>query len=803
MLAVAACLAAASASADDGAPAAVRYEVFPPAAQLDSARDRQRIVVRRIEPSGVTRDVTEAAALAAADPAVFGVESGVLMPVADGESTLQVLVEGATLAIPVVVQNVAQTWPLTFRLDILPELTRAGCNNGSCHGSARGRDGFHLSLFGYDPDSDYLALTRELPGRRLNLAAPGESLVLTKASGSVPHTGGERIGHDDPGYEVVKAWIRSGAPPDPADLTRVVGIEIYPPNIVLETPAGAQGLVVRARYADGTDRDVTRLAVLMSNNDVSARIDGTRVTAQKRGEAQVLARFDAYTVATQVIVIPADAPAVEALPPAANYIDTHVHEKLRTLRIRPSEVCGDAEFLRRAHLDVVGVLPNAEEYERFMADADPAKRARLIDALLERKEFVEIWVMKWAERLQMRSTNEVSYKATLLFYNWLQERIAGNVPINRIVRELLDANGGTFTDPASNYYQIERDTLKLSENVAQVFIGARIQCAQCHNHPFDRWTMDDYYGFAAFFSQIGRKTAEDPRETIIFNSGSGEVKHPVGGREMRPKFLGGEAPDLAGRDRREALAEWMTAPDNRLFARNVANFVWAHFLGRGIIEPVDDVRVSNPAANDALLDALADQLVAYDYDMKRFVRDICNSRTYQLATRTNETNAADERNFSHAAVRRIRAEVLLDAITAVTGTKNKFPGLPLGARAVQISDGNVSTYFLTTFGRAKRETVCSCEVVMEPSLSQALHLINGDTINQKIAEGGRIRKELEAGRSPDQILEGLYLSCLTRPPTAEERAAVLGALPAEGDPAPALEDAFWALLNSKEFIFNH
>jgi hypothetical protein len=429
--------------------------------------------------------------------------------------------------------------------------------------------------------------------------------------------------------------------------------------------------------------------------------------------------------------------------------------------------------------------------------------------LLGRKEFTDMWVMKWAELMQIRTFNngpqQVSYKAALNYYQWLRERIGGNMPFNQLVRELLSAEGGTFSSPATNFYQIEQDVLKLTENVAQVFMGTRIQCAQCHNHPFDRWTMDDYYGFAAFFAQVKRKPAEDPRERIIFDQG-GEIQHPVGKRNMAPKFLGGPQPDLKKTSRRTALADWLASPENPWFAKNVVNIVWAHFNGVGIVDPVDDVRVSNPPSNPELLDALAEKFVSYNYDFRKLVRDICTSRTYQLSTRTNETNATDQRNFSHAMIRRVRAEVLLDSISQVTNTPNKFKGLPLGARAVQIADGNTSNYFLTTFGRATRVTVCSCEVKMEPNLSQALHLINGDTTQQRIRQGKMVESLLHEKKSPAEIITSLYLTVLSRAPTDMEMEKLLAAVAEQKEPArvrETLEDIFWALLNSKEFIFNH
>jgi len=698
----------------------------------------------------------------------------------------------------------------SFRLDVMPILMRSGCNTGSCHGAARGKDGFRLSLFGFDPEADYQRITREISGRRINLALTAESFLLTKATNAVPHGGGARIKPGDEYYNTLKRWLDTGAKNDPGPVPAVVAVVLDPPEGVLDGAGATQQLSVRAKYADGSERDVTSLAVFLTNNDNAAKVDATGlVTAGNRGEAFVMARFETHTVGSHFITLPMGLAFQWANPPAANVIDELIHAKLQKLRINPSAICTDEEFLRRASLDICGVLPTSDEYRSFMASADPQKRAALVDQLLLRKEFVDLWVMKWSELMMIRTVpNEVSYKAMLLYYNWLQERIEANTPIDQLVRELLSAKGGTFTEPATNYFQHERDTLKTAENVAQVFMGMRIQCAQCHNHPFDRWTMDDYYGFANFFAQIGRKRGEDPRETIVFNSGNGDVKHPVGGRVVPPKFLGGAVPDTQGRDRREVLADWLASPANEYFGRNLVNIVWAHFFGSGIVDEVDDVRVSNPPVNKALLDVLATRFVESKYDFKQLVREICTSNAYQRSTQANETNADDDRNFSKARLRRIRSEVLLDVVTAATATQNKFQGLPLGARAVQIADGNTSSYFLTTFGRATRGTACSCEVKMEPNLSQALHLLNGDTVQEKIASGGVVKRMLDENRSAEQIVEEVYLRTLTRMPTEKERTALLEILqdPAAQDPAAIqrnLEDSFWAILNSREFVFNH
>ena len=779
-------------------------DVYPADIHLNTLRDRQSLVFQVTYPNGLTKDVTTEAKVTLSNAAIAKLENHTLYPVADGAGEVKVEYAGLTKTMPLKVEKATDERPISFQLDIMPVFMKANCNTGSCHGAARGKDGFRLSLFGFDPQGDHFRLTREQPGRRINLAITEDSLLMTKAVGSVPHTGGKRFGDDSEYYATLNRWLKGGALPDQGAVPKVLSVELYPEAAVLDGADSTQKLTVRAKYSDGTDRDVTNLAVFLSNNDTAATVspDGV-VTAHERGEAFIMARFETHTVGRHFITLPKGVQYTDPKTPEFNFVDNLVYNKLRKLRIVPSDMCTDEEFLRRSYLDICGLLPTIEEYNRFMDDKDPKKREKLVDELLNRKEFVELWVMKWAELLTIRTTNQISYKSMLRYYNWLQERVANNMPTDQMVKELLGSTGGTFANAATNYYQNETNTLKVSENVAQVFMGMRIQCAQCHNHPFDRWTMDDYYSFAAFFSQIGRKRGEDPRELIIFNSGGGEVRHLVGNRVMAPKFLGGEQPDVKGKDRRVVMAEWLASPDNPYFATNLANIVWAHFFGKGIIEPVDDVRVSNPPVNKELLDELGKRFTEYNYDFKKLVRDICVSRSYQHSTATNETNKSDTRNFSHGSLRRVRAEVLLDAITQVTDTKNKFQGLPLGARAVQIANGNTSTYFLTTFGRAKRATVCSCEVKMEPNLSQALHLLNGDTVNSKLAQGGLVANRLKEGKTPQEIFTEIYLRCLTRKPTEREIASLNEVLASDENKQQLLEDIFWATLNSREFVFNH
>lgn len=779
--------------------------VFPDAIHLTTTRDRQSVVVQAFYEDGLTRDVTGEAALTLADPTLLRRDGTTYYPLADGETVLTVKFADKTATIPVKVARAGESDPLSFRLDVMPIFLRAGCNTGSCHGSSRGKDGFRLSIFGFDPEGDHFRLTREMVGRRINRAVPADSTLLEKAIGAVPHTGGKRFEKESELYANLHEWIERGALNDDlSKLPKVVGVDLYPSKAVMDGAGTTQQMTVRARYSDGTDRDVTSLALFHTNNESSAAIteDGL-VTAGDRGEAFIMARFDEYTVGSQFIVLPKGLKFDYPSEPEGNYIDKLVADKLRKLRIAPSEVCDDATFLRRVFLDVIGLPPTPEDFATFMASTEPDKRARLIDELLERKEFSEIWVNKWAELLQIRSSITVSYKSMFLYYNWLADKLQKNTPMDEMVRELLSANGGTFKNPATNFYQTTTDTLLLTENVAQVFMGMRIQCAQCHNHPFDRWTQNEYYEFAAFFSQIGRKRGDDYRELVVFNRGGGDMKHPVDGRVMQPKFLGGEFPDVKGKDRREVLANWLASADNPWFAPAFANRVWAHFMGVGIVEPVDDFRVSNPPTNPELLEELGKRFTDGHYDLKSLVRDICNSRTYQRATTRNESNEGDDRNFSHALVRRIKAENLLDSISQVTETKDKFRGLPLGARAVQIADGGSSTYFLTTFGRATRETPCSCEVKMEPTLSQALHLLNGNTVNAKIAQGGLIPKILAEAKTPEERIRALYIRCLSREPTTAEVEKLSPALAEGDDPSQALGDLFWALLNSREFLFNH
>ena len=788
-------------------------EIYPSSIQLGSARDFQSLVAMIRHDSGLSTDVSKEVTWSIGNDKVAVLDHDQVVPVGDGTTELIATYAGKRVSIPVKVSDASSRPAISFEKDVMPVLTRSGCNTGSCHGASRGKDGFRMSLFGFDPSGDYFRITREIGVRRINLARPRESLLLKKSVGAVPHTGGKRFELDSDYYATLLEWLQDGAP---ADKTKPKGkdsrslapasLSIYPQQAVMEGEESGQQLLAIATYADGSTRDVTKLASFSSNNSGTAAIDRDGyVTAGLRGEAFVMARFGTHTQGSQVLVLPKGLkyqPTKE--DPDSSYIDQIVNRKLQQLRMSPSEQCSDQEFLRRATIDITGLLPTEEEFHRFMNDPAEDKRARLIDQLLQRKEFSEIWAMKFAQLLMIKSTNQVSYKSAYLYANWLTDKFARDVPIDEMVRELLTSSGGTFSAPATNFYELERGTLKTSENVAQVFMGIRTQCAQCHNHPFDRWTMDDYYGFASFFSQVGRKGAEDYREKIVFNRFKGEVNHPLTKKPIPPTFLGGDRPDTKGKDRRVVLAEWLTGPENPYFARSMANRVWAHFMGVGNVDPVDDNRISNPPSNPELFDELGKRLADYQFDFRSLVRDICNSKAYGRSIQTNPTNAHDHRNYASATIRRIPAESLLDCISSITESPDKFKGLPLGARAVQIADGTTSNYFLKAFGRSPRATACECETSTDPSLSQALHLLNGTSVHNKIKAGKVIDRWLGKEKtSPETVIDRIYVRALSRFPSSEEKMQLLASLEDQKNKTAALQDIFWAVLNSREFVFNH
>jgi hypothetical protein len=800
--------------------------IFPEKASLAEPGRQQSFVAQLVETDGRTQDVTSKVRWTVTGPGKWDGKSAKLRGEKAGEIALTAELNGQTLAIPIEVKATG-TAGVSFRREVMPIFMRAGCNSGSCHGAGRGQDGFRLSLFGYDPAGDHFRLCEEYLGRRIDLAQPEKSLLLEKSIGAVAHTGGELFKKDSAFYKTIQRWIQDGAADD-STAAAPTGLRLLPEKMVMrrgasEQQAPTQRTVVMAQYADGSEEDVTHLALFLSNNDAVATIDKHGlVKTRASGAAFLFARFSKFTVGSEAIVLPAsekfDWPA-EAT--AVNYVDEAVFDRLKKLQIRPSPLADDATFLRRVSLDLTGLPPSAERAESFIADSAPDKRAKLIDELLASPEFTDLWTMKWSEILQIRTNNNDadagrSRKAVWKYAQWLRQQIATNRPFDATVRELLTADGSNIAGPQANFYTTAigntRKPMERAEDVAQLFLGTRIQCAQCHNHPFDRWTMDDYYGFTAFFAGLGTKSGSSAAEVFVLNNNEKHTaEHPVDGRAMPPRFLGGNEPTLEGKDPRSFLADWMTSTDNPVFPRTLANRIWAHLFGRGIIEPVDDARISNPPSNEALLASLAQRLVAGKYDIRQAFRDICNSRTYQLSSTTNESNAADNTCFSHSYVRRLQAEVIADLIAAVCEAPQNYSGMVAGTRAVQIYDGGAEREnFLKNFGASKRETVCACEVRTEPTLTQMLAMMNGSAVDGALQRSKFLHRLLDKRSStPAEDVSAIFRQALGRVPTEPEIQALLAGTDVEHwqtdlkQRRKFLEDVLWGTMNTTEFLFNH
>ncbi len=710
----------------------------------------------------------------------------------------------------------------SFRRDVMPVFFRAGCNQGGCHGAARGKDGFMLSLFGYDAPGDYYRLTQEMVGRRVNVAAPEQSLLLLKATGAVPHTGGEVFLKDSPYYAALLAWIRAGAPDDSESVPEPVSIELQPVRLLFDAKRDPLKTRVVAKYTDGSSRDVTALSLFNSNNPATAKVDEAGVvTPSGKGDTSVFARFNRFTVGAEVIVLPEGKGFSWPNPVARNKIDQAVYQRLEQLRILPAPVCDDSTFLRRISIDLTGSLPTRAQTEAFLSDSSPAKRDSLIEQLLAGDGFTEMWTNLWAEWVRVKgggySPTATDVKAADAYYQWIREQIAANRPWNEFVTDQITASGSNLTNgPANLYTMLVHNTKvtpkELASDFSQLFTGVRIQCAECHNHPFDRWTMNDYYGWVSFFTGIRRKQGAEPREFYVFNDRSSPPsKHLVDERPMPATVLGGTAPVPAAADPRKVLAEWLTSPENPLFARNFANRFWAQLMGRGIVEPVDDLRVSNPPTNGPLLDVLAQSFVESGFDLRALLREIVQSNTYQASAASNPSNVEDTRQFSRSQVRRLRAEVLLDAVVKATDGERGFSYFPKGTTAVQQyprSPGDTTGLrsgesFFETFGRTARASVCACDTKTESTLSQTLHLVAGDTVLNQVRAGKVVERWLAKKAAPDAIIEDLFLRALARRPDPTELSQ-LAAIAEQGPQKPdVFQDIFWSVLNSSEFLFNH
>jgi hypothetical protein len=712
--------------------------------------------------------------------------------------------------------------PISFRRDVMPVLFRAGCNSGTCHGAARGKDGFHLSLFGYDPQGDYFRITEEMIGRRVNLSAPDESLLLMKSIGRVPHTGGKLFDAESPYYQTLRSWIAAGAKDDASDVAETVSLELSVDRFLFESIGEQNALRVTAIADDGSRRDVTGLTRFHSNNSSVVDIDADGcVKSTGYGDSHVFARFSRFTVGAEVIVLPPAEGFSWPNPSANNYIDEIVFDRLKKLRIAPSDLCDDETFLRRITIDLAGRVPTTEEYRQFLEDDQADKRSRQIDKLLYDDAFADLWTTIWAEQLRVMGGNYAPVgthiKAADAYYEWIRTQLRNDRPLNEFVSEMVSASGSNLINGPANLYTMlvhgpRFEPKAFAADFSQVFLGVQIQCAECHNHPFDRWTMDDYYSLVSFFTGVRRKPGVESREQrIYYDPSAPPASHLVDQRPMPARALGEVEPVKHQGDPRRELAQWLTSADNDLFSRNLANRIWAQLLGRGVVEPVDDVRVSNPPVNGPLLDALSDRLVDSNFSLRSLVRDICNSRVYQLSARPNDSNKLDQRQFSHAKLRRMRADVLMDSVVTVTNVPRGFSGFPDGTRAIDVyprtagdtSGPKFGDPFFETFGRSSRNTICACETKSEPTLSQTMHMAVGDTLRARLGAGGRVKELVDSGQSPAAVIDSLYVLALSRRATEQEKSSLVALVGDKPKDIAVYEDILWGLINSTEFIFNH
>jgi len=782
-----------------------RIEVYPNHVKLETPRRHMHLAVSGFYADGRVQDLTRAAKFTSANPQIVKVEDRILTPAGNVRAEVSVKVAGKELKVPVEIVNQDVPDHVSFNYGTLAVLTKQGCNQGACHGSPSGKGGFRLSLRAYDSVLDIETLVREAFNRRTNLYEPENSLLLRKPLMEVAHGGGRRLKKTDPGYEFLKDWIAQGCHVDPADAPTCVKLEVFPRERTLKRPADSQQIVVLAHFSNGMVRDVTPLACFSSSDEAVATVDANGlVSGQDRGETAILVRF-LEKVETSSLTFLKEIPGFKWNEPAENnFVDHHIFQKLKQLQILPSDLCTDEEFIRRVALDVIGMLPTPEETEKFLADKDPQKRAKTIDALLDRPEFAEFWALKWGDLLRIRNA-KVSNAGVHKFHHWLVASWRDNMPYDQFVRRLLSSNGSTYNNPPANYFRTATETNDCTETTSQLFLGIRIQCAKCHNHPFERWTQDNYYGIGAFFNRVQRKPGVNPEEQVVWVARAGEVTQPRTGKQMKPWLpLSGDANLQGEDDRRAAFVDWLVRPDNPFFAKVEVNRIWGHLLGQGIVDPVDDFRDSNPPASVSLLNALAEDFVKSGYNRKHVARVILNSRTYQLSSRKNQFNMTDNKYFSHAVTRLLTAEQLLDAICTVTNVSEKFSGLPAGTRATQLPSPDVDSEFLKVFGQPARETACQCERSTDSNLSQALQMINGPLVHGKVRdEKNRLRTLAAAGKTNQEIVSSLYMAALCRKPSETELAAATKHVEAGTDRMRGLEDVCWALLNANEFLFQH
>jgi len=803
-----------------------KIEILPSLIAIEGSRYSQRILVEGTFNDGHQEELTSRATIAISDPKVAKVDKDyVVFPNGEGRTTIVATVQGHRATAPLSVKDysVASTW--SFRNDVLPVMTKVGCNSGPCHGAAAGKNGFKLTLRGYDPVVDYYTLTHQADARRTDRMQPAKSLILLKPTLTIPHGGGRRFEVGSPEYKVISGWLAQGMPAPHDSDTLVTNIEVLPHEASLR-PGAEQQLIVQATFSDGHTADVTRWAKFDSGDEGVATVDNNgHVIMRGYGEAPVTVWYQSH-VAFSRLRIPFPhrlEQAVFSRAPRNNYIDDSILKHLAVLHIPPSPRASDAEFIRRAYLDAAGILPKPAEVESFLRNGSPTKRNQLIDSLMQRPEFVDYWAYKWSDLLLV-SSNHLSADEMWSYYNWIHDSVARDKPWNKFVAQIVTASGNTLENGAANYWLIHRDPLDTSENMAQAFMGININCAHCHNHPLAKWTQKDYYGMANLFARVrlktfapsGFRTAVGPlfNDVTVYSAPTGEFMDdrlmiPLPPKPLDAVALSSETPG----DTRQYFAKWLTSPDNPFFARNIVNRVWRNFMGRGLIEPVDDLRDTNPASNEELLNALVKDFVAHNYDVNYLIRTIMQSATYQTSSKPLKENIEDDRYGSHYAIKRLPAEVLLDAYSQVTQIPEKFDDYPVGMRGMQLPDTAVKSYFLTAFGRPARQQTRETERTSVPTITQALHIINGETLNNKLrAPGSTIDKLLHDGASDEQIIDFLYLTSFSRHPTESESSALVKALASaeqetiagvEDPRRAALIDMSWALLTSKEFMFNH
>lgn len=782
--------------------------ILPEKIELNGAIARQRLVVERVEDKQYIGEVRDAVTYTSSNPQVVRLENGFAVPVSNGSATIKAQVGRKTVTTKIKVTGMDAPADWTFRNHVQPVLAKFGCSSGACHGAAAGQNGFKVSLRGYDDQGDFLALTRHTLGRRISPAEPAKSLLLTKPTGAVPHKGGIKFDTESLEYKVLSEWIANGTPGPKQEDARIERIEMVPNHVILK-PGEEQQILVRAYFNDGRVEDVTRWTKYTDANSEVTNIDEHgNIKVMGYGEGAITAWYlQRIAIATVTAPYTNDVPkSVYTKAPKRNFIDEQVLAKLRSLNLPPSPRASDDEFIRRAYLDTIGILPTAQETKAFLADHSAKKRDALIEELLNRPEFVDYWAYKWSDLLLVKS-EKLKPAAMWAYYNWVRASVASNKPWDQFASEIVTARGSTLENGAANFFILHEEPKVLAETTSQAFLGMSINCAQCHNHPMEKWTNNDYYSMANLYARVRAKAGTGEGNQIIVDASQGELVQPLTGKPQKPRPLDGETLDFdSGTNRREHLAHWLTSPENPYFTRAIVNRLWANFYGVGLVESVDDLRKTNPASNDELLTSAADYLAKQKYDLKALMRVILQSETYQRSSDPLPGNADDKRFYSRYYPRRLMAEVMLDAFSQVTGTPSEFKSYPKNYRALQLPDSNIKSYFLSSFGRPDRNATCTCERTDNPSVTQVLHISNGDTVNEKLeAKGNHIEKLLMAKTPPEQIVEDAYLSALSRRPTDKERTRILEVLQKtdEKELRPVIEDIYWALLSSREFLFNH